>query len=337
MRVAGGVLGPETEVEVAERDPAGLPAPAHVDDPRLEGEQPAERGDRVGRRLLLEARPERESARRDLEHARDPSPRPRTRRRPRRRSPRRRGWSRTRAWLPARLRTVDSTRAAEGCTPSRLGPTVPVAPASASVWHDAAPGRGEHGATLLELRLRRRAAVCRLVRLEHDRERDHGQRRGDRDGPDRAAAVAEVVEEAHRGAQHHQRDEDQPGALAAGEEREVPGEHRQQHRQRQVVVVHRALLAPQAGARVGLAARLLGADQLPVCGDDHEQDVRGHHGAEHRPHLQPGRPRREQLARAPGRERGERQDRGAERRARALRARGRARRRRPRPRRAGRR
>src|SRR5262249_60460363 len=46
MRVAGRVLGAEPEIEVAERDPARLAAPAHVDDARLEREQPAERRDR---------------------------------------------------------------------------------------------------------------------------------------------------------------------------------------------------------------------------------------------------------------------------------------------------
>ena len=38
--------------------------------------------------------------------------------------------------------------------------------------------------------------------------------------------------------------------------------------------MHRALLAASSGARVGLAARLLRADELPVRRDDHEEDVR---------------------------------------------------------------
>ena len=36
VRVAGRVLGAEPEVEIAERDPARLSAPADMDDPRLE-------------------------------------------------------------------------------------------------------------------------------------------------------------------------------------------------------------------------------------------------------------------------------------------------------------
>ena len=138
-RVAGCVLWPETEVEVAERDPAGFAAPAHVNDPRLEREQAPEGSDRRGRRLLLEACPERESAGRDLEHAGDPSPRPTTRRRPPPRSPRPSRVVANEGIAPRPFRTVSSTRDAEGCAASRFGPTAPVAPASASVWHEPQP------------------------------------------------------------------------------------------------------------------------------------------------------------------------------------------------------
>src|SRR4051812_378987 len=67
-RVPRRVLGPQAEVEIAPWDPATLAAPAHMDDARLEREQPAERGDRLRRVLLLEARGKLESSCGDLQH-----------------------------------------------------------------------------------------------------------------------------------------------------------------------------------------------------------------------------------------------------------------------------
>src|SRR5664280_2554890 len=69
MRIAGAVLRVEAQVEVAERDPAGLTRPPRVDDLGRQREQlPAEGRDRLRGRLLLEAGPEREAACGDLEH-----------------------------------------------------------------------------------------------------------------------------------------------------------------------------------------------------------------------------------------------------------------------------
>ena len=68
MRVAGRVLGPEPEVEVAERDPAGLAAPADVDDARLERQQPPEGRDGLRRVFLLEPGGEREASGGDRQH-----------------------------------------------------------------------------------------------------------------------------------------------------------------------------------------------------------------------------------------------------------------------------
>src|SRR6476659_8695137 len=76
-RVAGRVLRPEPDVELAERDPARLAAPARVDDPALERQQPQESGDGLGGGLLLEARREAELARNNLEHAASSPPPPR--------------------------------------------------------------------------------------------------------------------------------------------------------------------------------------------------------------------------------------------------------------------
>ena len=66
-RVGGRVLRPEPGAELAERDPARLAAPARVDEPALERQQPPERGNGLRRGLLLEARDETEVARDDLE------------------------------------------------------------------------------------------------------------------------------------------------------------------------------------------------------------------------------------------------------------------------------
>src|SRR5207247_6918207 len=53
-RVRGRVLRADPDVELAERDPAGLPAPAGVDQLALQRQQPPEGRDRSRRRALLE-------------------------------------------------------------------------------------------------------------------------------------------------------------------------------------------------------------------------------------------------------------------------------------------
>ena len=74
--------------------------------------------------------------------------------------------------------------------------------------------------------------------------------------PDRAPAVAEVEEQADPRADEHQRDEHEPAVVACEREREVRSEHREHDRQRQVVVVHRALLALDA---------VRGSGSRPAC------------------------------------------------------------------------
>ena len=72
VRVARRVLRAEAEIEVAERDPARLAAPAHVDDARVQRQQPPEGGDRLRGGLFLEARAEGEAAGGDGEHGAEP-------------------------------------------------------------------------------------------------------------------------------------------------------------------------------------------------------------------------------------------------------------------------
>ena len=300
MRVAGRVLGAEPEVEVAERDPACLARPADVDDPRLERQEPPERGDRLRRVRLLEARGELEPACGDPEHRRDPtSPAaPET-------------YAATAAIssgesfpakdgiTPSPFVTRSATSAADGLAASRSGPTVPVAPASESVWQAAHPAEAKTclpSATSAGVGRRGGGVVGPL---DPDRQRDERERAGDRHPPVRPSRVAEVVEEPRPRADRHQHDQHEPRVVGAVGEREVPREHRQQHRQREVVVLDRALLRLDARSGVGLATRLLRADELALRRDDVEEDVRGHHRPDHRPDLEPRGPRAEELGRAP--------------------------------------
>src|SRR4051794_15490094 len=66
--VARVVLEADADVELAQRDPRRLAAPAHVDDLLLEREQLRERGARLRRALLLEARREGVRPGRDRQH-----------------------------------------------------------------------------------------------------------------------------------------------------------------------------------------------------------------------------------------------------------------------------
>ena len=101
-------------------------------------------------------------------------------------------------------------------------------------------------------------------------------------------------------------DEDEPRLVRAEYEGEVTGEHREEHGQREVVVVDRAVLRLEERCGVGLALLLHRGDELPVRGDDHEEDVRGHDRPEHHADLEVGGSGGEELSRAPGGERDQR-------------------------------
>src|SRR5262249_18289900 len=66
--VAGVILEADADVEVAERDPDRLAAPAHVDDLLLERQQLRERRARLGRALFLQAGAEAERTGGDRQH-----------------------------------------------------------------------------------------------------------------------------------------------------------------------------------------------------------------------------------------------------------------------------
>jgi len=66
--------------------------------------------------------------------------------------------------------------------------------------------------------------------------------------------IAQIEEVPDPRAEPHQRDQDQPAILVAVREGEVVADHGEQHRQREVVVVDRPLLAAQPGQWFGLAS-----------------------------------------------------------------------------------
>ena len=113
--------------------------------------------------------------------------------------------------------------------------------------------------------------------------------------------VAQVEEEAREDPDEHDHEEHEPRAFDPVGEREVAGDHREQHRQREVVVVDRSLLRNDAREGVRVAARLLCVDQLPVRRNDVEEDVPGHDRPDHRAHLEERRAGLEELRRTPRR------------------------------------
>ena len=117
----------------------------------------------------------------------------------------------------------------------------------------------------------------------------------------------------HPGADYEQGGERQPRVRMPVGDRKVVADHREHDRQRQVIVVHGALLAAEGRRGIRLPTRLLRVDQLPVGGDDHEEDVAGHHRPEHRADLDVLGSAREEVADAPGRQRHQHEQYGRER------------------------
>ena len=107
-------------------------------------------------------------------------------------------------------------------------------------------------------------------------------------------AVAHDEELPDRGAGEHHQDQHQPVARMVPGEAVVVAQHREQHRQREIGVVHTALLSALAVDGVDRLAGLDRRDHLLLARDDPEQDVGAHGGGEHRAHQQergaPGEP-----------------------------------------------
>ena len=90
------------------------------------------------------------------------------------------------------------------------------------------------------------------------------------------------------------------------------GDHRHQHRQREIGVVRAALFAAFAIARIDRLAGTHRGHHATLARNDPEEDVRAHGGREHRAHEQEGRAPREQMAGEPGGEHDEDEDQRAD-------------------------
>jgi hypothetical protein len=77
-------------------------------------------------------------------------------------------------------------------------------------------------------------------------------------------------------------DQHQPVLRVRVGEAVVATEHGKQHRQREVGVVHTALLAALAVDRVHRLARLDVSHHRPLARDDPEEDIGAHAGGDHR-------------------------------------------------------
>ena len=99
--------------------------------------------------------------------------------------------------------------------------------------------------------------------------------------------------------------EDRPRLGMAVGRRIVVADHDEHDRQREVVVVDAALLAPRAVRRVGREARLHRGDHPLLARDDHEEDVRRHDRPDGGAHVDVGGPAAERAGQLPGKEREE--------------------------------
>jgi hypothetical protein len=80
----------------------------------------------------------------------------------------------------------------------------------------------------------------------------------------------------------------------------VIADHHEQHRQREVGVVHRALLADDSRHRVGLAPGADVGDHSLLSRNDVKEHVGDHHRADHRADMDEGRARAEDMEERPG-------------------------------------
>ena len=99
-------------------------------------------------------------------------------------------------------------------------------------------------------------------------------------------AVAQHEELANRSAGKHHQNQHQPIHVVVVQPAVVVRQHGEQHRQREVGVVHRTLLAALAVDRIHGLARLQVGHDRALAGDDPEEHVGTHRGREHRAHQQ---------------------------------------------------
>ena len=140
-------------------------------------------------------------------------------------------------------------------------------------------------------------------RQAHQQQRRDGRQRGSR--PARLAEHEEPADQHAGRADHRQHG---PGVRVAVGHRIVAADHDEHDRQREVGVVHAALLAHDAGARIGRPSRPDRRHHLPLARDDVEEHVPDHDGPDHRPDVKVRRARAEHPPVAPGRGHGQEVD-----------------------------
>ena len=248
-RVARRVLRPDAELEVAERDPVRLAAPAAVDDLRRRAGAGAGRPRRsAGAASSSKRATKRKSRGGDLDHGSTLAPcaiqRPRSSR----------SASVISVTFPSgiarRVRTACSSIAAARALdllrrvehdPRRRGRERRVRRRASSGRRRSAARRSPRPARTAPPRCRAGSASSGRIAIAIA---STASARGRRDPPDRPAAVPEVEEEADPRADEHQRDEHEPAVRRARRRTGSASPSIAKHdRQRQVVVVHRALLA----------------------------------------------------------------------------------------------
>ncbi|MPM99140.1 hypothetical protein SDC9_146331 [bioreactor metagenome] len=99
-------------------------------------------------------------------------------------------------------------------------------------------------------------------------------------------AVAQHEELADGRAREHHQNQHQPVQLMVVEPAIVVGQHGEQHRQREIRVVHRTLLAALAVDGIDRLTRLERRHHLALAGDDPEEHIGAHRRCQHRAHQQ---------------------------------------------------
>ena len=121
------------------------------------------------------------------------------------------------------------------------------------------------------------------------------------DPPGRRITLVFGVEEMpdKRTNHQHQR-QNHPRIISRKNRRIMAANHHENHRQGEVIIVQRALLATHAITRVRRSASPQGGNDLFLPGDDHHQHIGNHDRADGHTHLDKGTARRENLCIAPG-------------------------------------
>ena len=109
--------------------------------------------------------------------------------------------------------------------------------------------------------------------------------------------------QSNQGTGQRDQNQHQPSVLGMREERIVVADHHKQHGQREIRVVHTALLTPNAMNRIRRTAFFFGFDQLTLPRNDHHQHVRTHDGAQHGAKVNKGTAPRKDLRERPRRDR----------------------------------